>query len=213
MKKKININSDNIDDKKNKEGFKCPNQNNLDNMYIYILKARARAIVTYLLNDPSFKPWIDNWNLLNDNLDKTNLSFSRLNDNDKDVAYVIDKGEKWSFRVRDTNKYLPLSVESYVLSHELAHAANKEIGHGDKFQELMHLIEVAAYLLGFIDIDKYPKRTIIYSNNQPILSRKSIKNELKLGIIDLIKHSNTKDEKVFWGNILNRIYKKKYIHI
>lgn len=192
------------------EKFECENQSNLDEMYKHILEARANAIITYVMKDPSFRPWIYHWNLMQKNISKCNLDFNRLEDNHEDVAYSLDKGKELSFRFRDREKYLPLSVESYILVHEMAHTANEEIGHGDKFQELMHLLEVAAYMLQFIDLTKYPANETIFSNGQEILSRDSIKYELADGIKNLIKFSATNPEQQeYWQKILERVKHNK----
>ena len=191
-----------------KESFTCQCQPYLDSMYTHILEARASAIVMYLLKDPSFKPWIKEWEFLQRNINKCNMDFKQLSDDHEDVAYSLDKGKELSFRFRDKDRYLPLSVESYILAHEMAHVANEEIGHGDKFQELMHLIEVAAYMLQFIDLSKYSDSTV-HSNGQEILSRSSIKYELRDGIENLIRHSESEEQKEYWRQILKRVENNK----
>lgn len=191
-----------------KEGFTCQCQPYLDDMYTHILESRAAAIVTYLTKDPSFRPWMREWNFLQANIKKCNMDFKQLADGHEDVAYSLDKGKELSFRFRDKDKYMPLSVESYILAHEMAHVANEEIGHGEKFQELMHLIEVAAYMLQFIDLSKYDDR-VVRSNGQEILSRKSIKYELIDGINNLIRHSNSQEQKEYWERIKNRVEHNK----
>ena len=191
-----------------KESFTCQCQPYLDSMYTHILEARASAIVMYLLKDPSFKPWIKEWEFLQRNINKCNMDFKQLADDHEDVAYSLDKGKELSFRFRDKDRYLPLSVESYILAHEMAHVANEEIGHGNKFQELMHLIEVAAYMLQFIDLSKYSDSTV-HSNGQEILSRNSIKYELRDGIENLIRHSESEEQKEYWRQILKRVENNK----
>ena len=191
-----------------KEGFYCQCQPYLDNMYRHILEARASAIIMYLTKDPSFAPWNEEWEFLKRNISKCNMDFNQLDDDHEDVAYSLDKGKELSFRFRDKDKYLPLSIESYVLAHEMAHVANEEVGHGEKFQELMHLIEVAAYMLQFIDLSKYPDRTV-RSNGQEILSRNSIKHELYDGIDNLIRHSNDPEQQEYWRQIRKRVENNK----
>ena len=191
-----------------KEGFMCQCQPYLDDMYTHILESRAAAIVTYLTKDPSFRPWMREWNFLQANIKKCNMDFKQLADGHEDVAYSLDKGKELSFRFRDKDKYMPLSVESYILAHEMAHVANEEIGHGEKFQELMHLIEVAAYMLQFIDLSKYDDR-VVRSNGQEILSRKSIKYELIDGINNLIRHSKSQEQREYWERIKNRVEHNK----
>jgi hypothetical protein len=82
------------------------------------------------------------------------------------------------------------------------------VGHGDKFKELMHLIEVAAYMLQFIDLSKYSDSTV-HSNGQEILSRSSIKYELRDGIKNLIEHSESEEQKEYWRQILKRVENNK----
>lgn len=206
--RKKNIAKINRPAKPPKESFECQCQPYLDNMYTHILEARASAIIMYLIKDPSFRPWMHNWELLQRNISKCNMNFKQLSDSHEDVAYSIDKGAELSFRFRDKDKYLPLSVESYILAHEMAHVANEEIGHGEKFQELMHLIEVAAYMLQFIDVSKYPTHTV-HSNGQEILSRASIKQELYEGIDNLIAHSSNPEQKEYWRQVKKRVENNK----
>lgn len=191
-----------------REGFQCQCQPYLDSMYKHILEARASAIVLYLLKDQSFRPWIKQWEFLQRNINKCNMDFNQLEDDHEDVAYSLDKGKELSFRFRDKDKYMPLSVESYVLAHEMAHVANEEVGHGEKFQELMHLIEVAAYMLQFIDLSKYSDSTV-HSNGQEILSRRSIKHELFDGIDNLIAHSEDPEQREYWEQIRKRVENNK----
>ena len=191
-----------------KEGFTCQCQPYLDSMYKHILEARASAILMYLLKDQSFSPWIKEWKFLERNINKCNMDFTQLADDHEDVAYSMDKGSELSFRFRDKDKYMPLSVESYILAHEMAHVANEEVGHGEKFQELMHLIEVAAYMLQFIDLSKYSDQTV-HSNGQEILSRRSIKYELFDGIQRLIDHSDDPEQREYWEEIKKRVANNK----
>lgn len=191
-----------------REGFTCQCQPYLDNMYKHILEARASAILMYLLKDQSFSPWIKEWKFLERNINKCNMDFTQLADDHEDVAYSMDKGSELSFRFRDKDKYMPLSVESYILAHEMAHVANEEVGHGEKFQELMHLIEVAAYMLQFIDLSKYSDQ-VVHSNGQEILSRKSIKYELFDGIQRIIDHSDDPEQREYWEEIKKRVANNK----
>ena len=207
-KEKFNAAKNGITKTPVKEGFYCQCQPYLDNMYKHILEARASAIVMYLLKDQSFRPWMHHWEFLQRNINKCNMDFNQLEDDHEDVAFSMDKGKQLAFRFRDKDKYMPLSVESYVLAHEMAHVANEEIGHGEKFQELMHLIEVAAYMLQFIDLSKYSDSTV-HSNGQEILSRRSIKYELIDGINNLISHSEDPEQREYWEQIRKRVENNK----
>lgn len=145
--------------------------------YLDALKTRAMALCYYLQNNPAYKRWKSNWKLLENNLHKTNLSFNKLKDDDEDIAYVINKGDEISFRIHDLQKYVPINVYQYVLYHEMAHMSTEELQHTDFFHKLLSIISLAAYELGFIDL-----RRISFSyyntNNQPILSKDSLKEEI-----------------------------------
>ena len=119
-----------------------------------------------------------------------NYSFSRLPENDQDIAYTIDKGKETKFRIRgNNNRYVPLNIYQYVLLHEAAHCANfNNWGHGPEFQDLLSILSLAAFELGFIRIRSID--TSLYKKNgQPILCRGDIKNEILHGI-DLVKKNN-----------------------
>lgn len=185
-----------------KESFECSNRNEFDEMYIHILESRAISINTYLLKHPSFKHWKHNWEFMKRNLDKTGITFEQLEDTDDDVAYSVDKGKELKFRFRDRKTYIPLSIEAYILSHELAHMSTEELQHTKTFNELMCIIMVAAYMLRYIDLKNYP--IITYkSNGQDILSKNSIKEELYDGIDLIIKYSPEYSD--FWKNVKNYI--------
>ena len=84
----------------------------------------------------------------------------------------------------------------------------EEIKHIDEYgneywegRELMHLLEMAAYLLGYIKLDRYPTFGQYKSNNQPILSKDSIKAEL----LDAAYNLYNKSHNDFWSKVHNRI--------
>lgn len=184
------------------EGFQCENQKDFDNMYLRTLESYAISICHYVRKHPDFKYWNEYWRAFERNLNKNGLDFNRLEESDADVAYSISKGETLSFRIRDHKNYIPLSVYTYVLCHECAHIADyKEIGHTELFKELMHLLEMAAYLLGYIKLDRYPAFGQYKSNNQPILSKDSIKAEL----LDAAYNLYNKSHNDFWSKVHNRI--------
>ena len=189
-------------EKPKKEKFEVNNRNELDEMYLHILESRAISITTYLIKHPSFRYWSKNWEFLKKNLDKTGINFSQLPDYDEDVAYSINKGSELKFRFRDKTTYTPLSIEAYVLAHEMAHMSTRELQHTEKFHELMTVIMVAAYMLKYIDLEKYPFLTYT-SNGQEILSKGSIKMELLEGIQHILKHAPESAE--FWQRVANYI--------
>ena len=151
-------------------------------LYKNVLQSYAIMLTNYLLSFEDFKPWKEYWLYLKKNIDKCNCEFEILKPDDNDVAYVQNKGENMRFRIQDKQRFVPISIYTYVLCHELAHLANEhEYGHGQNFQDLMHLIELAAYELGIIKPDKYPDDNY-RSNGMVILSKYSIKQELLEGI-------------------------------
>lgn len=171
-------------------------------LYKHVLQSYSIMLVNFLSNFEDFKPWIHYWRYLHKNLYKCNCIFEILKPNDKDVAYVQNKGEKMRFRIQDKNRFVPISIYTYVLCHELAHLANEhEYGHGQNFQDLMHLIELAAYELGIIKPEKYPEDNYT-SNDMVILSKSSIKQELIEGINLVVrKGANRK----FYTDLANKI--------
>lgn len=169
--------------------------------YLDALKTRAMALCYYLQNNPAYQNWKRNWKLLERNLGKTNLDFNKLSDNDEDIAYVINKGDEISFRIHDLQKYVPINVYQYVLYHEMAHMSTEELQHTDFFHELLNIISLAAYELGFIDL-----RRISFSyyntNNQPILSKDSLKQELIEGCYFV---GNASGRKLYYDKLAKHI--------
>ena len=151
-----------------------------DYTYLQILQERAMCVCRFLLNNKYYHKYINNWKLLASNLDKNKLTFQRLQDSDEDVAYVINKGEEVNFRFRDKIRYIPINVYQYVLYHEMAHISTHELQHTDNFYMLMSIIVLAGFELGFIDLKRIPN-DVYMSNNQEILDRLTIKEEIKAG--------------------------------
>ena len=190
-----------------KEGF-TSNGSNLSTAletYIITLQAQSKAIIEFVKHHSDFKPWAEYWNYLETNINKCNNLFEILDKDASDVAYVQNKGSHMRFRVRDKNRFVPLSIYTYVLVHEMAHLANgKEWGHGPQFQKLMHLLEVAAFELNIIQPEKYP----IYeykSDNIPILTKNSIKQEIREGIDVLIAEGKNKR---YYDNLMQCVAKR-----
>ena len=167
-----------------------------DELYKQILKTSAKAICDWLLSFRPYKPWIDHWKILEDNLKKTNLNVSNLSTNDKEIAYTLDKGEIIKFRWQDNKRFVPKDVFMYVLLHELTHESFPPSfqGHKDPFPQMLCLLCVAATEVGILNIENIPSN-IYMSNGRPITSRESIKNEILFGINMLIE-ANKKDEKI-----------------
>ncbi len=173
--------------------------------YIITLQAQAKAIIEFVTHHSDFKPWEEYWGYLTSNINKCNNLFEILDKDATDVAYVQNKGVHMRFRVRDKKSFVPLSIYTYVLVHEMAHLANgKEWGHGYQFQKLMHLLEVAAFELNIIQPEKYP-RYEYKSDNVPILTKDSIKHEIKEGIEVLIMEGKNRK---YYENLLNCVMSK-----
>lgn len=188
----------------NKERFEgASNIDTSKHIYTCVLKAYAHALCDICLCNKDFAPWRINWVKMEENINKCGWNFEILDTSDADVAYVENKGEIMRFRIRDDKRFLPISIYTYVLCHELAHLANyNEYGHGPNFQRLMHLLEVAAYELGIIKPDKYPSTHSYTSNGTTILSKDSIKRELYDGIDEIVKHGGNIR---FYSNLTNHI--------
>ncbi len=186
--------------------------------YLSSLASQAMMLLYFVKNNEDFKPWCQYWNSLQYNLLKASnngnsegvklnnaIIFQMLEQSDSDVAYVQNKGEQMKFRIRDTYKFVPLHIYTYVLTHEMAHLANgKEWGHGQTFQMLMHLLEVAGFLTNIIKLEAYPIDPY-YSGGTPILTKQSIKEELYDGINYLIKYGGNKK---YYNDLLNIISNK-----
>lgn len=200
----INMSEYITDDNNEKEAF-TSRKETIDHTYITILESHARMIINFVSCHEDFKHWKTYWKYLQRNFCKCNGLFEILNKSDADVAYVENKGETMKFRIRDDKRYVPINIYEYVLIHEMAHLANgKEWGHGKNFQMLMHLLEVAAFELRILNVEKYPENSYI-SNNTPILSKRSIKAELYDGIKLLIETGGNKE---FYNDLYKLVEEK-----
>lgn len=174
----------------NRETFNNSTLKDTDILYREMIRSYAKAISFYLNNNPKYRHWKKNWQILENNLNKTDLLVERLDENDEDIAYTENKGEVIRFRWRDSNKYIPKNVFLYVLLHELTHQIFPPSfqGHGHPFPDMLCIISVAALELNLFDLSKIPAQTI-YTNGQPIGSRESLKEELYRGI-ELLQEKN-----------------------
>lgn len=163
--------------------------------YLDALKTRATAVCFYLQHNKSYSHWSANWKFLESNLKKSRLLFERLDESDADIAYVINKGEEMYFRIRDEKRFIPLNIYQYVLYHEMAHLSTHELQHTPKFHELLNIISLAGFELGFIDLSRI-QRSFYLTNGQPILCRASLKEEIIEGCNWLIK-ANPQSEPYF----------------
>lgn len=174
-----------------------------DYTYLQILQERAMCVCRYLLNNRYYHKYIENWKLLASNLNKNKLTFQRLQDSDEDVAYVVNKGEEVNFRFRDKIRYVPLNIYQYVLYHEMAHMSTHELQHTNNFYMLMSIIVLAGFELGFIDLRRIPI-DIYKSNNQEILDKQTIKEEIITGTYN-IETSESKHHFEGLRNYIERI--------
>lgn len=166
----------------------------MDEVYLRALEAKIVGIVHYLKTNPTYSPWKDCWDRMEKNIRKNGFNFQRLDESDQDIAFVIDKGVKKSFRIRgEDRRYIPLNIEQYVLYHEMAHLANNEFGHGAKFCMLLSIICLAGYECGYIDLKRMSK-TVYMTNSQPILCQADMKHEISDGIGHIIKKNPNKEE-------------------
>lgn len=182
---RVYVNPNSSKSRRNKEGFTTEIADEADEMYLRSLIVRAKAVADYVAETPDYQPWTENWKLLKKNLDKTGYLFERLADTDEDVAYVINKGEEVKFRIRDQAHYVPLNIYQYVLYHEMAHMSTEELQHTPKFMELLAILSLAAFQLGFIDVRRLTEEYYT-SDGSPILCKASLKEEITDGCMHLI---------------------------
>lgn len=173
--------------------------------YLEILKTRATAVCFYLQNNKSYSKWSENWKFLESNLKKSRLLFERLDESDADIAYVINKGEEIKFRIHDEKRFIPINIYQYVLYHEMAHLSTHELQHTPKFHELLNIISLAGFELGFIDLTRIQK-SFYHTNGQPILCRASLKEEIIEGCNWLIK-ANPKS-KPYYEDVIAHVRRK-----
>jgi len=163
-----------------RESFTHPLNNTLDYTFIEVLKTRAMSLCYYLQNNKNYSEYASNWKLLEKNLQKSNYLFERLKETDQDIAYVINKGDEIKFRIRDSEKYIPLNTYQYVLYHEMAHMSTNELQHTKNFYKLLSILCFAAFENGFIDFSRL-NNSYYKSNGQSILSKRSLQDEILEG--------------------------------
>ena len=183
------------------EPFKDSHLTPLDHTYRELLRSSSYALLNFLLNHEAYKPWMKHWNILRDNMEKTNLNVEKLTTDDDEIAYTLDKGEVIRFRWKDEHGYLNKNVFMYVLLHELTHESFPQSfqGHGEPFPQMLCLMCVAAVELGILDVSKVPSKTVM-SNGKPITSKDSIKQEVLFGIEMLKKGNSTNNDMIKYYN-------------
>ena len=115
-------------------------------------------------------------------------------------------GDEVKFRIRDNKHYVPLNIYQYVLYHEMAHMSTTELQHTPKFHELLNLISLAGFELGFIDLSRTTSEFYL-TNGQPISCRMSMVDEISKGC-DLLKKANP-HSKLYYESIKHAI--KRYL--
>lgn len=195
--------------RKSKESFTKENETDTytDQVYIQSLESRLISVINYLKTNESYKKWIRNWNSLEKALKNSNFSFSRLDECDNDIAYTVNKGEKTKFRIRGKDrKYVPLNIYQYVMLHEAAHCANYgNWGHGKDFCDLLSILCLASYELGYINLQGIHKQVYL-TNGQPIVCRSDMKKEILAGI-ELVRNENI-DKLEFYNQLEEHIKSK-----
>ena len=173
--------------------------------YMSVLTSQATALICFVKQNKDFAPWNKYWDFLDKNIHKCgkNILFKQLECSDADVAFVQNKGEQMKFRIRDSMRFVPISIFTYVLIHEMAHLANgEEWGHGPRFQQLMHLLELAGFEIGILKVKDYPEEPY-YSGETQILTKQSIKNELYDAIQEIV---NCGGNNKFYSDLHKKIY-------
>lgn len=166
--------------------------------YLDTLKARATAVCFYLQHNKSYQKWAENWKFLYENLHKKNrLLFERLDESDADIAYVVNKGEEVKFRIRDEKRFIPINIYQYVLYHEMAHMSTHLLQHPPFFFDLLSIISLAAFEMGFIDLTRL-STSYYKTNGAMILCRASLKGEI-IKACKLLADANPKSKAYFNG--------------
>ena len=175
----------NISYKNNQEQY-----HDSDILYKEMIRAHAKAISFYLNNNPKYSKWKKNWEILDRNLNKSNLLVERLPENDEDIAYTKNKGDVIKFRWRDNDKFISKNIFMYVVLHELTHQVfpSNFIGHDEPFPTMLCIMAVAGLELNLFDLSKIPN-SMIYTNGQPIGSKQTLIKELFRGI-DMLEKEN-----------------------
>lgn len=154
----------------------------------YVINARAVSLVWYLSNNPLFRAFSKNWDMLNKNLTK-NLILP-LDTDDKDVGFTIGKNIETKVKVYNGTRIVPLSILTHVVVHEMCHMSVSYSDHPPEFFELLSVMVLASSQLRFFDPSQIPSDYFeIYG--QKTISKASIKIEIIKGINFLIY--STKD--------------------
>lgn len=190
-----------------REYFSEPTLPDTDDLYKQMIRSYAKAVSFYLNNNDKYKHWKQNWEILEKNLIKSDLTIDRLQDHDDEIAYTENKGDIIKFRWRDKENYISKNVFMYVVLHELTHQVFPMTfrGHKDPFPDMLCIMCVAGLELDLFDLSSIPINTV-YTNNQPICSRNSVCNELMRGI-EILRDKN-KGSDVYYDHLTEYIKSK-----
>lgn len=80
----------------------------------------------------------------------------------KTTSYSINKGEEIILCLRNKNKLMDINIMMYVAIHELAHLANRTVGHDSSFWETFATLLREAINIGVYQHHEFDKRPIEY---------------------------------------------------
>lgn len=80
----------------------------------------------------------------------------------KTTSYSINKGEEIILCLRSKNKLVDINVMMYVAIHELAHLANRTVGHDSSFWETFSTLLREAINIGIYQHHEFDKKPIEY---------------------------------------------------
>lgn len=80
----------------------------------------------------------------------------------KTTSYSINKGEEIILCLRNKNKLMDVNVMMYVAIHELAHLANRTVGHDSSFWETFVTLLKEAINIGVYQHHEFDKKPIEY---------------------------------------------------
>lgn len=154
----------------------------------YIINSRAISLVWYLSNNPLYRAFSKNWDLLNKNLNKNIIL--PLNTDDHDVGYTIGKNIETKVKIFNGKRIVPLSILTHIVVHEMCHMSVTYTDHPEEFFDMLSVMILASSQLRFFDTSQIPDDYFeVYG--QKTISKESIKNEIIRGIRFLM--SSTKD--------------------
>ena len=82
--------------------------------------------------------------------------------NGKTTSYSINKGEEIILCLRNKNKLMDINIMMYVAIHELAHLANRTVGHDSSFWETFATLLREAINIGVYQHHEFDKKPVEY---------------------------------------------------